>query len=67
MSRRLGILSDAPVSATESGKTVKVDNPYFSLLPEMEAQGVVEFLTIRTRSRDEISIQLGYENVDRGR
>ena len=44
MSRRLGILYDAPVSATESGKTAKADNPYFSLLPEMEVQGVKQFV-----------------------
>ncbi len=40
MSRRLGILSDAPVSAAGSGNTAKVENPYFSLLPEMEVQDV---------------------------
>ncbi len=46
MSRRLGILYDAPVSATESGKTAQADNPYFSLLPEIEVQGVKKFLAI---------------------
>ena len=44
MSRRLGILYGAPVSATESGKTANTDNPYFSLLPEMEVQGIKQFL-----------------------
>ena len=44
MSRRLGILYDAPVSATESGKTAKADNPYFSLLPEMDVQGIDKFV-----------------------
>ena len=44
MSRRLGILYDAPVSATESGKTAQTDNPYFSLLPEMEVQGIEKFV-----------------------
>ncbi|MBI2985579.1 MAG: hypothetical protein HYY45_02310 [Deltaproteobacteria bacterium] len=44
MSRRLGILYDAPFSATESGKTAEADNPYFSLLPEMEVQGIEQFL-----------------------
>lgn len=44
MSRRLGILYDVPVSATESGKTAQADNPYFSLLPEMEVQGIEQFL-----------------------
>jgi hypothetical protein len=44
MSRRLGILYDAPVSATESGKTAKADNPYFSLLPEMEVEGIEKLL-----------------------
>lgn len=47
MSRRLGILYDAPVSATESGKTAKADNPYFSLLPEIEGQGIERFLASR--------------------
>ncbi|MDP2606159.1 MAG: hypothetical protein Q8S00_26755 [Deltaproteobacteria bacterium] len=40
MSWRLGILSDAPVSAVESRKTAKVENPYFSLLPAMKVQDV---------------------------
>jgi hypothetical protein len=44
ISRRLGILYGAPVSATESGKTAQTDNPYFSLLPEMEVQGAKQFL-----------------------
>jgi hypothetical protein len=44
MSRRLGILHGTPVSATESGKTANTDNPYFSLLPEMEVQGINTFL-----------------------
>ncbi|MBI4490589.1 MAG: hypothetical protein HY694_16010 [Deltaproteobacteria bacterium] len=44
MSRRLGILYDAPVSCTESGKTATADSPYFSLLPEMEVRGIKEFL-----------------------
>lgn len=44
MSRRLAILYDAPVSATESGKTANTDNPYFSLLPEMEVEGIQKFL-----------------------
>jgi hypothetical protein len=44
MSRRLGILYDAPVSCTQNGKTAEVENPYFSLLPEMEVHGVQQFL-----------------------
>jgi hypothetical protein len=44
MSRRLGILNDAPISATESGVTTKVDNPYFSLLPDMKVNGIQQFL-----------------------
>lgn len=44
LSRCLGILYGAPVPAKEFGKTAKADNPYFSLLPEMEVQGIQKFI-----------------------
>jgi len=44
LSRRLGILYGAPVAARESDKTAERDNAYFSLLPEMEVQGIRQFL-----------------------
>jgi hypothetical protein len=44
VSRRLGILYNAPMAATESDKTAKADNPYFSLLPEIEVQGIDQFV-----------------------
>lgn len=44
MGRRLGIFYNAPAPAKESGKTAKANNPYFSLLPEIEVQGIRKFL-----------------------
>jgi hypothetical protein len=44
MSRRLGILYGAPVSVTENGETAKADTAYFSLLPEIEVEGIQQFL-----------------------